>query len=167
MGRKAHSFYTGQKIGKWTVISKAPNNNHLQSTYNCVCSCGTKRVVASYQLKNGHSTNCGCERIERIRAAALKQAHMHTYNGRTLTLKEWAAELRLPHTTLYARIQKYGIKYAIEEGGAKRHKYNGQSLTARQWAATTGIPLDTLNRRLYTGWTIEEAVTLKRYQRRT
>ena len=50
---------TGQTFGYWFVESRAENqNNHV--AWNCVCKCGTKRVVLGQSLKNGRSKSCGC-----------------------------------------------------------------------------------------------------------
>lgn len=63
----------GQRFGRWTVVEQAADTfrersnrpNPLKVTnYLCECDCGTKRVVAMSRLKNGHSTSCGCKRIE-------------------------------------------------------------------------------------------------------
>lgn len=57
---------TGLKFGKWTVLSRAdkPINNKRNDAYwLCECECGTKRIVIGKDLRNGKSTNCGCQRI--------------------------------------------------------------------------------------------------------
>ena len=50
---------TGKDFGYWHVESRAENqNNHV--AWNCVCKCGTKRIVLGQNLKNGSSLSCGC-----------------------------------------------------------------------------------------------------------
>lgn len=50
---------TGQNFGYWHVINRAQNqNNHV--AWNCICKCGTKRVVLGQSLKSGASQSCGC-----------------------------------------------------------------------------------------------------------
>ena len=63
MSRKNASVkdMTGQKVGKWTVIDRAPNRGE-RVYWNCVCTCGTVREVLGQNLRDGQSLNCGCER---------------------------------------------------------------------------------------------------------
>ena len=50
---------TGKTFGYWYVESRAENqNNHV--AWNCICKCGTKRIVLGQSLKNGTSMSCGC-----------------------------------------------------------------------------------------------------------
>ena len=50
---------TGQDFGYWHVIDRAQNqNNHV--AWNCICKCGTKRIVLGQSLKSGVSQSCGC-----------------------------------------------------------------------------------------------------------
>lgn len=57
---------TGRKFGRWTVLSRAENNNLGQSRWLCRCSCGTEKVVLSGSLCNGSSKSCGCIKKERF-----------------------------------------------------------------------------------------------------
>ena len=43
----------GKKFGKWTAISYAGERG-----WNCVCECGTAKVVQTGNLTNGASTQC-------------------------------------------------------------------------------------------------------------
>jgi len=55
----------GQKFGRLLVISPAYRKNHHQF-YQCLCDCGTKRIVQGSSLKNGHTKSCGCLQIEKV-----------------------------------------------------------------------------------------------------
>lgn len=46
---------TGQRFGRWTVLSFAGN-----SFWNCRCDCGIERTIRGPHLKGGHSRSCGC-----------------------------------------------------------------------------------------------------------
>lgn len=50
---------TGQLFGRLTAVSYAGDRR-----WNCVCVCGASTCVSTQQLKNGHSTSCGCFRKE-------------------------------------------------------------------------------------------------------
>ncbi len=64
----------GQKWGRWTVISRAPNCPRGQARWLCQCECGERRVVAGGTLRNGTSQSCGCFHREVLskQAASLK-----------------------------------------------------------------------------------------------
>jgi hypothetical protein len=55
---------TGQKHGKLTVISRAENNRHGKSQWNCVCECGNTTKSVGSNLLNGKSITCGCGQKE-------------------------------------------------------------------------------------------------------
>lgn len=57
---------TGQKFNKWTVESLAYVKGY-DKYYNCVCECGTRKIVLGQNIRNGKSKSCGCEKH--------KQAH--------------------------------------------------------------------------------------------
>lgn len=50
---------TGQKFGKWTVVSYAGRNDN-STTWNCICECGTKSQVNGQNLRTGKTHSCGC-----------------------------------------------------------------------------------------------------------
>lgn len=55
---------TGQKFGMLTVVDRGDNlyhpNGGYSVTWNCICDCGGKISVQAGNLKNGHTTSCGC-----------------------------------------------------------------------------------------------------------
>ena len=50
----------GQRFGKLTVIERVANNRFNHVCYKCQCDCGGITIVDSNNLKNGHTTSCGC-----------------------------------------------------------------------------------------------------------
>lgn len=50
---------TGQRFGRWTVISRAENKGH-HTAWNCVCDCGKRKTVYGCHLVSGLSPSCGC-----------------------------------------------------------------------------------------------------------
>lgn len=64
---------TGKKFGRWTALSKAPSSPRGLAKWECVCECGTRRVVDSNRLVNGKSKSCGCARS----AATAKAKTVH------------------------------------------------------------------------------------------
>lgn len=54
-----HVDLTGKKFNRWTVESFACSvKGHKY--YNCVCDCGTRKVVCGNNVKRGLSKSCGC-----------------------------------------------------------------------------------------------------------
>lgn len=54
---------TGQKFGRWTVLSRAGNRVNQKSVtvmWNCKCDCGTEKPVSGNSLISGKSKSCGC-----------------------------------------------------------------------------------------------------------
>lgn len=50
---------SGQTFGKLFVESLACVDNG-KSKWNCVCQCGTRKVVDGYKLRSGETCSCGC-----------------------------------------------------------------------------------------------------------
>ena len=50
----------GKTYGRWVVESYAYTDSKARRFYNCVCTCGTKRVVQYSALNLGNSVSCGC-----------------------------------------------------------------------------------------------------------
>ncbi len=58
---------TGQRFGRWTVISRGESKRYKNGTsiyWNVVCDCGTKRAVDGRGLRSGGSKSCGCLDLE-------------------------------------------------------------------------------------------------------
>lgn len=58
----------GKKFGRWTVESRADDYvttfGDRFDQWNCVCDCGTRRVVSGGNLIRGKTKSCGCYRDE-------------------------------------------------------------------------------------------------------
>ena len=72
---------TGLKFNRWTVVSEASKPAGAKQTgkfWNCVCECGTKRVVYGETLRSGSSKSCGCLKAEKssvaMKAIRLRQS---------------------------------------------------------------------------------------------
>lgn len=55
----------GKRFGKLLVLSKGENKGK-NTTWKCVCDCGTIRDYLTYNLTSGKSSSCGCKRIETL-----------------------------------------------------------------------------------------------------
>lgn len=57
----------GRRFGRWEILSRAETPAGKKGAWwNCRCSCGTERPVASAHLRSGRSQSCGCLHLERI-----------------------------------------------------------------------------------------------------
>ena len=82
--------------------------------------------------------------------------------GRTMNLKDWCEEVKLPYKAVHLRITRYGwdIEKALTTPLDDRYEFNGKNLTLAEWARETGIGYDTLRYRiLFKNWPLEKAFT--------
>ena len=93
------------------------------------------------------------------------RTHMITFNGETMCLTDWAKRIGISPLTLSSRINtaKMPIEKALTMGHQKAPiiTFNGESGTPRYWEKKTGLKGNTITRRLDSGWTVEDALTLK------
>ena len=53
----------GQRYGKLTVLSFAgrrPSGKQKKTVWLCRCDCGNEKIIVGAEMKNGHTTSCGC-----------------------------------------------------------------------------------------------------------
>lgn len=68
---------TGERFGKWTVLSRAENNKEGRAVWVCRCDCGTVRKVIGKTLISGKSSCCGCTRKENASKASSRSNTKH------------------------------------------------------------------------------------------
>lgn len=51
---------TGQRFGRWTVLSRAESNKWRATRWLCQCDCGKTKIVVGSSLRRGLSLSCGC-----------------------------------------------------------------------------------------------------------
>lgn len=51
---------TGMTFGRLTAVSRVGSSTSGYALWECVCECGTVKVVASAQLRSGRTRSCGC-----------------------------------------------------------------------------------------------------------
>ncbi len=97
---------SGQKFGKWLVLSRAKNRHDKWTAYwNCQCDCGNKEIICGTNLRNRISSSCDhCSRI----------THNHAnYKNLTPTYRTWLAmraRCLNPQHKSYKRYSGRGIK---------------------------------------------------------
>ena len=65
---------TGQIIGNWEVLERGPNTKSGGARWLCKCRLCNKTVklVTSHNLRSGQSYSCGCQKMEKMRQACIK-----------------------------------------------------------------------------------------------
>lgn len=72
---------TGQTINNWYVIERAPNRSGGRSYWKCKCLLCNKTIkeVSGHNLRSGESKSCGCQKMEKMRQACIKDETDKTY----------------------------------------------------------------------------------------
>lgn len=63
---------TGQTFGRLRVVERHPGKGMIK--WDCICQCGTQRVIAGVNLRNGWTQSCGCLRREASKERASARA---------------------------------------------------------------------------------------------
>jgi hypothetical protein len=99
---------TGQKFGRLTPLESVGNRH-----WRCACDCGAERDVQSKHLRTGHTTSCGCYKVD---AAIGKIRHGHARAGNhSPTHRSWrAAQTRCdnPKSRDWHLYGERGIKFS-------------------------------------------------------
>jgi hypothetical protein len=105
---------SGQKFGRLYVASLSPERSKAKGAqFNCICDCGTEKLILGSHLRLGRVVSCGCARRERLATSGIKHgmcgtgawhswrdmmkrcysqksAHYHHYGGRGIEVcQEW------------------------------------------------------------------------------
>ena len=132
---------TGRVIGRLLVIEECGRDAHGEALWRCRCECGNEIVVLGSNLRNEHTTSCGCYNRERL-------AEANTTHGmcKTRLYSVWKSMLK-----------RAGVyKGASEE---VKHNYQDRGITVcdewlvfenfRDWALShgykEGLQIDRVN----------------------
>jgi hypothetical protein len=58
---------TGRSFGRYVALARGPSDRHGKAQWWAECACGTVRLVRAAYLLSGHTTSCGCRRIDVLR----------------------------------------------------------------------------------------------------
>ncbi len=103
--------YTGQRYGRWIVLSFIGNNYRGDRLWLCRCDCGIERVVKGGILRSGESQSCGCLNKEKVAEACRKRSTIHRETVDYKSTPEYNAWLSLKGRCLNPRnsaFQGYG-----------------------------------------------------------
>lgn len=103
---------TGQRFGRWTVLSFDGVRERRRTYWKCLCDCGSTASILGDNLRGGKSISCGCFRIDHI--SEIKFKHGHAIKGDvTKEYKAWSK--------LKAR--------CLDENGKDYPRYGGRGIT--------------------------------------
>lgn len=94
----------------------------------------------------------------------MRKAKFFTYDGKTLTLREWSKETGISQQVLANRV--YGLKWGIERALTEpvrnhgmKFRYKERELTLREWSKESGVPENVLYGRIVGGgWSMKDAL---------
>ena len=81
-----------------------------------------------------------------------------SYNGLTMTLKQWSKELNIKYTTLYNRLYRGNLSFSeaiLSDPYNNLIPYNGKKQTLKMWSEELRIPYQILVDRKRRKWEIE------------
>ena len=127
---------TGQRIGRLTILSRAPNDQKGKPRWNCKCDCGNTCVISSTALLGGFTHSCGCLRKEY--AAAVHFKHGGSRRGKRDRLYAvWNAMRQRCENPRSSSYENYGGR-----GIAVCEEWKNSYETFRSWAIDNGYDPD-------------------------
>jgi hypothetical protein len=104
---------TGQRFGRLTVVSRAPNYG-TSAAWFCICECGKtlENKIRAADLRKGHTKSCGCLAKELQAEKGRQMLYKHGHAGKhkqtreaSPTYRSWASmhvRCRRPDRIYYA-----------------------------------------------------------------
>lgn len=56
--------HSGKQFSNWTILGFAGRDVHNQALWNCLCACGTQKILPISSIRDGRSKSCGCMRYK-------------------------------------------------------------------------------------------------------
>lgn len=108
MPNPGHPDISGQRFGLWTALRQSEDRLYDGvRAHECVCDCGTTRIVATNRLINGSTKSCGCMALKMSAIANRKHGlSKHRLQGTWRSMKERCYN---PNAENYARYGGRGI----------------------------------------------------------
>ena len=98
---------TGRSFGSLKVLKKAGGRKSCERSFlwECQCSCGNVVEIPANELTKGLHTSCGCQRVERLKAA-------NRYVDGTSLRMVYSDKVRRDNTSGYAGIYRKNNQWA-------------------------------------------------------
>ena len=93
---------TDQRFGRLTVLRRGENIGNC-TTWVCRCDCGRETAVRTYNLRNGRTRSCGCQRYVGI----METIKARKNNTSSMTGVEWVAQKKRWKATICINRKRY------------------------------------------------------------
>ena len=112
MGEKL--LMMGKRFGRLTVVAEGEKSkNSRQARWICQCDCGNiTPPIDGYDLRNGHTSSCGC--LHKERTAKAKTIHGGSYSRLYHIWQNMKARCKNPKTRFYKDYGGRGIAICQE-----------------------------------------------------
>lgn len=126
---------TGETYNRLTVIKIAPNNSRGRSCWECKCSCGTIKIIAQEDLRDGSTKSCGCLNNEKRSARAkamysvnIKYSSASEATARQIWRKTYKRELSFEDFLEISQLPCYycGVQLSNSQNSARQDSKSSQ-----------------------------------------
>ena len=140
---------SNQRFGKLIAIANEKSNSQGAAIWKCKCDCGNIIYVRGMDLRNGHTTSCGCS----ISKGEEKITKILLDNGIKYTIQQTFDSCKFINTNALAKFDFYvNNEYLIEYDGKQHFDFiswnNNKDITIQerdayknQWCKDNNIPL--------------------------
>lgn len=97
---------SGQRFGSLVVVRSAGHRRRGVRLWACRCDCGSSSIVATSDLRSGHTTSCGC--VQRRRAAVVGLRNRRHGLTRSPEYRAWANMIDRCENPSNARFADWG-----------------------------------------------------------
>lgn len=99
----------GLRFGRLTLVAPGDSYTSGGARWDCLCDCGSMRLVSVSNLLSGGTQSCGCLRNERV-TAALQKHGCNRKGLRTKAYRTWAHILDRCNNPSSASYKNYGAR---------------------------------------------------------
>lgn len=122
---------TGQRFGRFVVLTRVENGKNRKAQWLCRCDCGTEKIVHGYNLRTGRSKSCGCYQKDLI--AQVGKSHATHGLSHTRLYAIWNGMVRRCHNPKAQRYDDYGGR-----GITVCDEWKNDFMAFREWALSNG-----------------------------
>jgi hypothetical protein len=71
----------GRTFSRLKVIGRAGSNKRNVALWYCLCECGGRIITRSDSLQSGHTTSCGCAKVQHGQSAGSRSGSTAEYRS--------------------------------------------------------------------------------------
>lgn len=96
---------SGQRFARLLCLHPVEIRKNRHVVYECICDCGTTKMVTSSNLKSDHTTSCGCWMRE-----ATSKANRRHGRSKTPAYRRWCQMIQRCHCEYAQNYKWYGAR---------------------------------------------------------